>query len=103
MSDPMIGTPADGRHPDHSCGQSPCPHVSAPPEPPDGPDPREAIERTARFQDALDALNIATLWLHRTLDLPHMPSHQAESWERKARSGRVALSAALNQSENPDD
>ena len=52
---------------------------------------RERIERDARFQDALDALDMATLWLHRTSDLPHMPSHQADSWERKARSGRVAL------------
>ena len=25
--DPMLGTPADGRHPDHACGQLPCPHV----------------------------------------------------------------------------
>jgi hypothetical protein len=56
---------------------------------------RAAIEQDARFQDALDALDLATLWLHRTCDLPHMPSHQADSWERKARSGRVALKRAL--------
>lgn len=64
---------------------------------------REAIERDARFQDALDALDMATLWLHRTFDLPHMPSDQADSWERKARSGRVALRAALAATERPLD
>lgn len=49
------------------------------------------IERDARFRDALDALDLATLWLHRTMDLPHRDSQQAASWERKARSGRAAL------------
>jgi hypothetical protein len=30
--DPMFGTPADGRHPDHACGQDPCPHIPVPAE-----------------------------------------------------------------------
>ena len=55
----------------------------------------EPEDTAARLQDALDALDLATLWLHRTADLPHMPSHQADSWERKARSGRVALKRVL--------
>ena len=59
------------------------------------------IERDARFRDALDALDLATLWLHRTMDLPHRDSQQAASWERKARSGRVALRAALDAVEEP--
>jgi hypothetical protein len=29
VADPMLGTPADGRHPDHACGQKPCPHIPA--------------------------------------------------------------------------
>jgi hypothetical protein len=30
--DPMLGTLADGRHPDHACGQDPCPHIPVPAE-----------------------------------------------------------------------
>lgn len=69
---------------------------------PTAPDLRAALEQNARLQDALDALDMATLWLHRTADFPHMPSHQAESWERKARSGRVALRAALAATPAPE-
>lgn len=58
-------------------------------------DSRTDIEHRARMQDALEALDMATLWLHRTFDFPPMPSQQAESWERKARSGRVGIYAVL--------
>lgn len=56
-------------------------------------DERARVERDARLRDARDALDMAALWLHRTFDLPARDSQQAESWERKARSGRVALAA----------
>lgn len=62
---------------------------------PDSPtlDERARVERDARLRDARDALDMAALWLHRTFDLPARDSQQAESWERKARSGRAALAA----------
>lgn len=49
---------------------------------------REAIERDARFGDALDALRAAVLSEHGHLQL-------GESWHRKARSGIVGLESAL--------
>ena len=56
------------------------------------PDPlRAAIEHRARMQDALDALQQASLWIHRTTDVPRDP----KAWDRKVRSGIVGLRAAL--------
>lgn len=65
-------------------------------------DERARVERDARLRDARDALDMAALWLHRTFDLPARDSQQAESWERKARSGRVALAADTPERSAPD-
>ena len=61
-------------------------------------DPRADIEHRARMQDALDALMQATLWVHRTVDMPREP----KSWDSKARSGIVGLRAALAASTTED-
>lgn len=31
LSDPMLGTIRDGRHPEHDCGMTPCPHIPVQP------------------------------------------------------------------------